>query len=308
MTVDYTAIATTIVRRLTGGRWTWPPVEVRELYPAPQGKVLLRGKPLREIVSVKSYKSGDDLMYTQFRGGALLELDRPMTSICSGSDRVDVTYQYGSPPSEAIQYAIGFLATELQKAVDGADDCKLPARFVTSVNRQGVSWTMLDPQDFYDHGRVGIPEIDIILKSVGVSKARSRVFSPEYPPPQRISTTVLTPEPYVAQSFTLEQQLVDFTPKVINVRVKQGNGWQILITYPGDVTGWTIEAEFKEEPDSVTTTSLTITPNDLAVGKFHVGQADAQLSGLFDVRLTSPGGNPLTVVDGVLVVEAAVTQ
>ena len=61
-------------------------------------------------------------------------------------------------------------------------DCSLPER-VTSVSRQGMSWTLLDPQDFLESGRTGIYEIDLMLASLNPARAlaRPRVFSPDLP-------------------------------------------------------------------------------------------------------------------------------
>lgn len=186
MAPEHDAAATRIVRALTGGRWTWPPVRTRELYPAPAGKVLLRGRPVRNVVSVKDYADGSDVGYVQFANG-VLELAR-----CP-RDRIDVTYEYGSKPSALVQSAIDTLAAELAAAENPNAECRLPER-VTSVSRQGVSWTVIDPQDFLEQGRTGIYEVDLAIKAAGTSKARARVFSPEFPPPDRIETTTL-PDP-----------------------------------------------------------------------------------------------------------------
>lgn len=192
MAQEHDEMARHILRRLTGGRWSWPPVRVREVYPAGSGRVRLRGLPVRDVVSVKNYDTGLDIPYTQF--GPVLELTDPVNPRCTPrGSRVDVTYEYGSKPSAAIQKAIDVLADELRLADDQDAACRLPDR-VTSVNRQGVSWTVIDPQDFLKDGRTGLYEVDLVLSVYGKSKRRSRVFSPEYPPPDRISVEIL-PEP-----------------------------------------------------------------------------------------------------------------
>lgn len=58
------------------------------------------------------------------------------------------------------------LAEEYLKAHKG-EKCALPER-VTSVARQNVSWTILDPQDFLDDGLTGIGPIDQWLAQVGL--------------------------------------------------------------------------------------------------------------------------------------------
>jgi hypothetical protein len=192
MAQEHIDAATRIVRALTGGRWSWPPVRVRELYPAPSGKLLLRGRPVREVVSVRRYSDQVDLDYTLFRNGVVELADQVK---CRGGDaRVDVVYEYGSAPSAMLQNAIDALAAELVLADAQSAECRLPEQ-VTSVNRQGLSWSIVDPSTFLDRGRTGIFEIDLaIAASTGGTRvrARSKVFSPDFPPPERIETEVLS--------------------------------------------------------------------------------------------------------------------
>lgn len=58
------------------------------------------------------------------------------------------------------------LAEEYVKAYRG-QACSLPER-VTSITRQNVSWTILDPQDFLQDGLTGIGPIDQWLATVGM--------------------------------------------------------------------------------------------------------------------------------------------
>lgn len=104
------------------------------------------------------------------------------------SSRVEVTYTYGSPPPTAGRAAARVLATELVKLYEGDDSCALPQR-VTSISRQGVSYTLLDSQDFIDELRTGIYAIDLFLKTANPDKARARtrVFSPDMPRARRIT-------------------------------------------------------------------------------------------------------------------------
>lgn len=194
MAAEHVAAAAAIVRKLTGGRWTWPPVRVRELYPAPTGKLLLRGRPVRVLTSVKRYADQADLEYTLFRNGIVELTGQP--GWCRGEDeRVDVVYEYGSEPSAMVLAAINALATELVLAESGSAECRLPEQ-VTSVNRQGLSWSVIDPSAFLDRGRTGIFEIDLaIAASTGGTRvrARAKVFSVQYPPPDRLETALLIP-------------------------------------------------------------------------------------------------------------------
>lgn len=101
---------------------------------------------------------------------------------------VEVTYTYGSPPPAAGRAAARILATELVKLYEGDDTCALPQR-VTSVSRQGVSYTILDDQSFIDELKTGIYAVDLFLKTANPDKARarSRVFSPDVPRARRIT-------------------------------------------------------------------------------------------------------------------------
>ena len=62
----------------------------------------------------------------------------------------------------------------------------MPQR-VTSISRQGVSYTVLDNQDFIDELRTGLYVVDLFLKSTNPDKARAkaRVFSPDVPRARR---------------------------------------------------------------------------------------------------------------------------
>jgi hypothetical protein len=100
---------------------------------------------------------------------------------------VEVTYTYGSPPPVSGKTAARILATELVKLYEGDDTCALPQR-VTTVSRQGVSYTLLDSQDFIDELKTGLYPVDLFLRAVNPDKARarSRVFSPDVPRARRI--------------------------------------------------------------------------------------------------------------------------
>jgi hypothetical protein len=78
------------------------------------------------------------------------------------------------------------LALEFAKLWAGDDDCALPQR-ITSVSRQGVSYTILDQQDFIDELKTGLYAVDLFLKSVNPDKARAKakVFSPDTPRARR---------------------------------------------------------------------------------------------------------------------------
>jgi hypothetical protein len=107
-----------------------------------------------------------------------------------------VTYSYGIEPPTLGKMAARTLAIEFAKLWSGDDDCMLPQR-VTSVSRQGVSYTILDSQDFIDDMRTGIYAVDLFLKSVNPDKARAkaRVFTPDLPRARRYNAKELKYSP-----------------------------------------------------------------------------------------------------------------
>lgn len=93
---------------------------------------------------------------------------------------IEITYTHGTnPPRLGIAAAIR-LANELVWNDRGDEQCTLPERISSSVTRQGVSYTILDPQDFLDKGRTGITIVDLFINTANPSRAkkRPRVFSP----------------------------------------------------------------------------------------------------------------------------------
>jgi hypothetical protein len=104
------------------------------------------------------------------------------------SANVEVTYTYGSPPPQAGRAAARLLATELVKLYENDDTCALPQR-VTSVVRQGVTYTVLDNQDFIDELKTGIYAVDLFLRVANPdrARARARVFSPDVSRARRIT-------------------------------------------------------------------------------------------------------------------------
>jgi len=112
----------------------------------------------------------------------------------------EVTYSYGTPVPAIGKMAARTLAIEFIKLWSDDDTCALPQR-VTSVARQGVSYTILDQQEFIQEMRTGMYVIDLFIKTVNPDGARrkSKVFSPDQPRARRYSPKplVLTADPEV---------------------------------------------------------------------------------------------------------------
>lgn len=152
-------------------------------------RIRLRGQPVQEVFTVRnvggSLVSPDayyivDHSTLQFAEGALIV-----------PADIEISYKYGTAIPTLGKMAARRVAIEFVKLWEGDPDCALPQR-VTSVTRQGVTYTVLDSQDFLAEMRTGIYEIDIFLKTVNPHKAqkRSKVFSPDIPKARRY-----TPKP-----------------------------------------------------------------------------------------------------------------
>jgi hypothetical protein len=86
---------------------------------------------------------------------------------------------HGVEPPTSGKEAAKKLACELIKACVGAD-CDLPQR-VTSIVRQGVSMTLIDPQEFLSDLRTSIYQVDLFLKAANPNGlvSRATAWSPE---------------------------------------------------------------------------------------------------------------------------------
>lgn len=145
----------------------------------------LRGRPVTSVAAVVD-SDGAELPTTSYRLLNAAYVRRTDGRCWDFSRGVTITYSYGVyPPSIGVAAAIK-LGNEFLKLYTDATDCQLPER-VTAVSRQGISYTVLDPQTFLQDGRTGIYEIDLFLKAVNPTgaKKRPRVFSPDTPRGER---------------------------------------------------------------------------------------------------------------------------
>lgn len=147
-------------------------------------KVRLRGRPVQSVQKVVSGSKVLDPSEYQVVNSSVLQA-APGGSL--DVDGLEVTYTFGTEPPLAGRRAARHLAQQLAKAYSG-DDCELPDR-VTSVSRQGVSYTILDDQAFLDDLRTGVYSVDLFLRAVNPDRARkpARVFSPDMPHARRVT-------------------------------------------------------------------------------------------------------------------------
>lgn len=147
-------------------------------------RLRLRGAPVRHVAKV--VQNGEELDPSEYKivNGSLLQLTGTQRDVCG----LEVTYTYGVNVPTAGKRAARTMAQELVKGWSGSEACMLPDR-VTNVNRQGFSFTIMDPQDFLDDGRTGLYEVDLFLRAANPDKARkpARVFSPDLPKAYRVT-------------------------------------------------------------------------------------------------------------------------
>lgn len=223
-TLEAQATATRVMLALTGRRWTWPRRRVVEWYYVPEtvATVNLAGRPVSGINSVvdmqgNSYtydsgltpgQSSTNFTYT-LTDAFRLYLPAlanhswffPFPNYDSSGayypayrfrgTRLTIDYVYGNPPPLDVQRAIDEFAVNLDAM--GTDACEFPSR-TTSIAREGISFTVLDPQQFLVGGKTGLYYPDLVISMYGNSvKARARTWSPEHPPPRRLSSVTLDP-------------------------------------------------------------------------------------------------------------------
>lgn len=92
----------------------------------------------------------------------------PVCSDVTDPDAFTMSYAYGRRPPRVLRDACAVFAAEMAKSCVGVA-CELPSR-VTSITREGVSYTILDSQKFLDEGRVGIYRVDLALAAAKMGR------------------------------------------------------------------------------------------------------------------------------------------
>lgn len=148
----------------------------------PRVSLRLRGQPVISVEKV-SYIGGPIAPETDYfvTDRSTLNFDNYVGT------SVEVTYTFGTKPPVAGRMAARELAMQFALLWSGDEECSLPDR-VTSVSRQGLTFTILDNQTFIDDLKTGVYSVDLFLKTANPDKARARakVFSPDTPRGRRI--------------------------------------------------------------------------------------------------------------------------
>lgn len=204
-------------------------LEMIEPWVSAETRIRLRGQPVSQISAVRGVTgeifSPDDYYMVdrstlQFQSGVLVV-----------PADVEVTYTFGTTPPVLGKMAARRIAQEFIKLWEGDETCALPDR-VTSVTRQGVSYTILDSQDFIQEMRLGIYEVDLFLKAVNPNKAqrRSKVFSPDLSRARR----------YTTKPLKLTETVTDFTIGKTG-GTKTMSLASLNAAFLGSEAGWTLE-------------------------------------------------------------------
>lgn len=271
---------------------------------SPQSRLRLRGRPITKIHTIRN-RSGvvvDPSSYYLVDHSTIQAVSGAKWTPCD----IEVTYTYGTEPPALGRLAARTLAFEFCKLWNGDDDCMLPQR-VTSVSRQGVSYTILDSQEFIDDLRTGLYVVDMFLKSVNPDKARAkaRVFTPDVPRGRRY-----TPKAHKLAASGMDIRISPNATGEANVALETINA-----TFLAEELGWSpyiIVRNYSENasvtlanavqisdptPSAITITNKSLTDNiaTLTTESAHglvpgasivVSGVDATFNGTYDVLNT----------------------
>jgi hypothetical protein len=252
-------------------------------------RVRLRGRKVIQIHNLRDGKGGIIDPNTYYLADHSTIYGTPNASWTSAN--VEVTYTYGSPPPQAGRSAARILATELVKLYENDDTCALPQR-VTSVVRQGVSYTVLDNQDFIDELKTGIYAVDLFLRVANPdrARARARVFSPD-----------------VARARRITGKSPAFELSALDLYFNQDGGTNIYYTnelgadFLADDSSWVVSAVVSSWTNTTTKTLDTAVFYDDVEGTIRLSAGYSDLlsvlgprdPGTLDLYATRPSlGNP----------------
>ena len=157
---------------------------------SPDARIRLRGRPVTKVIAMRN-KTGKILDPSSY-----YLVDHSTIHVVAGTPwtpcNTEITYEYGTSVPVAGKMAARTMALEFAKLWAGDDDCALPQR-ITSISRQGVSYTILDNQEFIDELRTGLYAVDLFLKTVNPDNARrkAKVFTPDVPRARRYTAKAL---------------------------------------------------------------------------------------------------------------------
>lgn len=158
------------------------------LLPAPVNSVVsvkIDGTPM--VTGGAAYRVDDNRL--------LVRTDGQRWPLCNDLSRDDtqsgtwsVTALYGEDIPVMAQLAVGQMACEILKAMDG-QDCSLPAG-ISQLAREGVTINYPDIGALWKQGRTGLYLVDAFLTAENPSglRHRSKTYSVDRPAPRRVGT------------------------------------------------------------------------------------------------------------------------
>lgn len=151
-------------------------------------KLLLRHQPVLRINSISVNNTVLNPASYQLRNNAFIVRTDKTSWNLSPLTELIINYDYGLNPPSAGKNAALILANEFIRYHTFPSQCSLPER-VTSVSRQNVSFSVLDPHTFLNEGKVGIYLVDSFITTANPSRAKKRpkVYSPDRPNGERIN-------------------------------------------------------------------------------------------------------------------------
>lgn len=136
-------------------------------------KLHLRHRPIREIVSITEMGVELDPFSYEIRNRSFVTKKNKLPWISDTLNEIEVNYIYGAIPPSAGKFAALKLAHELTLSWADDAECALPVR-LSSISRQGVQISVLDPQEFLDQGRTGLYDVDLFLRVYNPDGARKK--------------------------------------------------------------------------------------------------------------------------------------
>jgi len=218
---------------------------------SPESRLRLRGRPVSRILAIRSGVTNELLSESSY-----YLVDHSTIQIQVGAAwtpcNVEVTYTYGTVPPTAGRMAARTLAIEFAKLWSDDETCALPQR-VTSISRQGVSYTLLDSQDFIQEIRTGVYAVDLFLKTANPDGARvkSRVFSVDTPRARRY-----TPKP-----LALTASANDIVVPVRGTGSATATTASFSGTFLASETGWSLSVDVHNYASTRTGAQATATLN-----------------------------------------------
>lgn len=146
---------------------------------AGQRELDLRQKPVHAVHQVEINGIIMDPSEYSLRNNAYIVRRAPNLWMLGPMDELTVTYTHGARPPRAGKAAAQRLANEIILWYNADPACALPER-ITSVARQGVSYTIVTPQDFLEMGKTGINAVDTFIAAVNPDRQRKKpaIFRP----------------------------------------------------------------------------------------------------------------------------------